>query len=102
MLHAIATLPQVLGRHAGYDIPYVVLQAGTVYRMMFVQASTMKWNNIGFNQSGCVMGLYSRDQAYLNAIPRLTQNIAMSAANRYGCVLDAIADTAALAPTLMH
>ena len=54
---------------------------------MFVQASTMKWNNIGFNQSGCVRGLYSRDQAYLNAIPRLTQNIAMSAANRYGLYL---------------
>ena len=87
MLDAIATLPQGRARHASSDIPYVGLQAGTVYRMMFVQASTMKWNNIGFNQSGCVMGLYSRDQAYLNAIPRLTQNIAMSAANRYGLYL---------------
>lgn len=58
-------------------------QAGKVYRMMFVQASTMKWNHISFNQSGCVMGLYSRDQAYLSSIPRLTDNIVITAANRY-------------------
>ena len=59
--------------------------------MMFVQASTMKWNHISFNQSGCVMGLYSRDQAYLNSIPRLTDNIVISAANRYQYSMSAAA-----------
>ena len=58
------------------------VQAGKVYRMVMIEASTMKWLHMSFNQSGCVMGLYSRDANYLQQIPRLTDNLVMAAANR--------------------
>ena len=62
-------------------------QAGTVYRWSLIEAATMKWMHLGFNQSGCVMGIVSRDANYLNSIPRLTEDIVISAANRYAGTL---------------
>ena len=76
------------------------MQAGQVYRWKLVEASTMKWLHLGFNQSGCVMGLYSRDQAYLNDIPRLTDNIVISAANR-SVLGPALLGPALLGPALL-
>ena len=59
-----------------------ILQAGKVYRWILVEAATMKWMHLAFDQPGCVMGLYSRDANYLTQIPRLTDNLVFSAANR--------------------
>ena len=47
-----------------------------------IEAATMKWMHLSFDQPGCVMGLYSRDANLLSQIPRLTDNIVFSAANR--------------------
>ena len=60
----------------------LVVQAGTVYRWVMIEAATMKWMHLSFDQPGCVMGLYSRDANLLSQIPRLTDNIVFSAANR--------------------
>ena len=60
----------------------LVGQAGTVYRWVMIEAATMKWMHLSFDQPGCVMGLYSRDATLLSQIPRLTDNIVFSAANR--------------------
>ncbi len=58
-----------------------------------IQAATMKWMHLSFDQPGCVMGLYSRDANILNQIPRLTDNIVFAAANRSGfaCLLPSLA-----------
>ena len=60
----------------------VLLQAGTVYRWVMIQAATMKWMHLSFDRPGCVMGLYARDSNYVSPMPRLTDNIAFAAANR--------------------
>ena len=52
-----------------------------------IEAATMKWMHLSFDQPGCVMGLYSRDANYVNEIPRLTDNIVFSAANRQASAL---------------
>ena len=67
----------------------MVVQAGTVYRWILVEAATMKWMHLSFDQPGCVMGLYSRDANYINELPRLTDNIVFAAANRQVSPFDA-------------
>ena len=49
---------------------------------MIIEAAIMKWVHLGFDKPGCVMGIVSRDANYLNQIPRLTDNLVISAANR--------------------
>ena len=58
------------------------MQAGRLYRWRLVQASTMKWMDLSLNGSGCHWGIYSRDGNFLRSFPRMTDHIAMSAANR--------------------
>ena len=66
---------------------YCHVQAGKTYRWIMIQAATMKWMHLSFDQPGCVMGLYSRDANILNQIPRLTDNIVFAAANRSGLLV---------------
>ena len=42
----------------------------------------MKWMDLTLNNSGCPMGIYSRDAIYLNSLPRLTDHVFMGGANR--------------------
>ena len=58
-------------------------QAGKVYRWRMVQASTMKWMDLSLNASGCTWGVYARDGILLRELPRMTDHIVLSNANRY-------------------
>jgi FtsP/CotA-like multicopper oxidase with cupredoxin domain len=88
-LEPVALLPLTTsGANAQFTLingvyqPVIQMTAGEVYRWRFVQASTMKWMDLTLNQTGCQIGLYSRDATMLHNIPRTTDHIYMSAANR--------------------
>ncbi|BDA44392.1 probable multicopper oxidase LPR1 homolog 3 at C-terminar half [Coccomyxa sp. Obi] len=78
----------VSGQNAQFTVingvysPIITMKAGQVYRWRMVQASTMKWMDVTFNDTGCHFGIYMRDGNFLRDFPRLTDHIVMSAANR--------------------
>ena len=55
-----------------------------MYRWRMVQASTMKWMDLSLNASGCTWGIYARDGIFLRDLPRMTDHIVLSNANRCG------------------
>ena len=69
----------------GCDGDNAGVQAGKVYRIVMIEASTMLLMRMSFDRPGCVMGLYARDANYLQSMPRLADNLLLTAANRCGC-----------------
>ena len=60
-----------------------------MYRWRMVQASTMKWMDLSLNASGCTLGIVARDGILLRDLPRVTDHVVMSAANRWAGFLAA-------------
>ena len=58
-----------------------------MYRWRMVQASVMSWVDLSLNASGCTWGVVERDGILLRDLPRMTDHVVMSAANRWGCLI---------------
>ena len=57
-------------------------QAGQLYLFRIIDAMTMKWLDLTISGSSCHMGLLGRDGIPLPVIPRLTDHIVLTSANR--------------------
>lgn len=73
--------------------PVINIDAGKVYRIVMIEASTMLLMRMTFDRPGCVMGLYARDANYLQSMPRLADNLMLIAANRLEILLQCDAGT---------